>query len=172
MLIALLLLGACKGQEQAGNGAAPAAPGADAGKASGASEEEDGGGTQGGSTALTGLYEGGSGARKNQLCMIAKGGTGEFGLIIHGAGGNNCSGAGQAVRSGERLTLTMTGDRTCSLDATLRGGTVTLPARVPEGCAYYCASGAGLAGARFERSGSTRADAMKAKDFADDPLCG
>jgi hypothetical protein len=171
LVIPLLVLAACKGGEEPGeNGAAPA-------------EQADGAGASGSSnrnkaaalaadTGLTGLYEGGGGARPNQLCMVGKsGGEAEFGLIIMGAGGNNCSGAGTAVRSGERLTLTMAGDRSCAIEARFSGGTVTLPASVPEGCAYYCAAGARLAGTRFERKGATRADAMKAKDFADDPLC-
>jgi hypothetical protein len=173
LLIALLFVGACKGREEGeGNAAAPA-PGGEARTAqAGGGGKGGGGGAAGAPTSLTGLWESGAGARKNQLCMTEDGGKAEFGLITYAAGGNNCSGAGEAARSGQRLVLTMTGDRTCRIEATLAGGTIALPASLPEGCDYYCAPGARLAGARFERSGSTRADAMKAKDFADDPLCG
>ncbi len=120
---------------------------------------------------LTGLYEGGSGAQKNQLCIVEKGKEAEFGLIVWGGNLHSCSGAGRAERSGERLTLSMTGDETCAIEATLRGGTVTLPASLPTGCAYYCGARASLAGASFARAGTTEADTKKATDIAGDPLC-
>lgn len=171
LLIALLLLGACRGQEQDGaNGAA--SPAADEETGSGGAPSAGAQRESATAAALTGLWESRAGARRNQLCMIGEGNKAEFGLIIFGEGGHNCSGAGGAVRQGERLTLTMTGDRSCSIPATLSGGTLTLAGTIPDGCSYYCAAGARLAGTRFERIGNTRADALKAKDFADDPLCG
>lgn len=123
-------------------------------------------------TRLTGLYEGGAGAQKNQLCIVEKGGDSQFGLIVWGSNLNSCSGAGKAVREGERLTLTMTGDETCTIRASLKDGVVTLPASLPTGCAYYCAaSGATLANARFTRSGTSAADTKKATDIIGEPLC-
>jgi hypothetical protein len=120
---------------------------------------------------LTGLYEGGAGEQKNQLCIVEKGKEAEFGLIVWGGNLHSCSGAGQAMRSGERLSLRMTGDETCTIEANLRDGTVALPATLPTGCAYYCGARATLAGAIFTRAGSTEADAKKATDIAGDPLC-
>lgn len=120
---------------------------------------------------LTGLYEGGSGAQKNQMCIVEKGGDAQFGLLVWGGNLHSCSGAGKAVRSGERLTLTMTGDETCTIPATLRDGKVTLPETLPEGCAYYCGARATLAGASFSRAGTGEAEAKKATDIAGDPLC-
>lgn len=117
---------------------------------------------------LTGLYEGGTGAQKNQLCLVEKGGEPEFGLIVWGGNLHSCSGAGVAVRSGERLTLRMTGDETCAINATIKGGTVTLPATLPTGCAYYCGARASMGGTTFTRSGD---DVKKATDIAGDPLC-
>ena len=122
-------------------------------------------------TRLTGLYEGGPAARKNQLCIVERGPAAQFGLLVWGGNLHSCSGAGDAVRSGEGLTLRMTGDETCAIEATLKDGTVTLHATLPTGCAYYCGARASLASARFTRSGSTEADAKKATDIAGDPLC-
>ena len=87
------------------------------------------------STRLTGLYEGGAGAQKNQMCIVEKGGEAQFGLLVWGGNLHSCSGAGRAIREGERLTLKMTGDETCAIPATLKDGTITLPATVPTGCA-------------------------------------
>ena len=120
---------------------------------------------------LTGLYEGGSGAQKNQLCIVEKGGDAQFGLIVWGGNLHSCAGAGQALRQGERLTLKMAGDEACSIEASLKGGAVSLPKSLPEGCAYYCGARASFAGASFTRAGSTEADAKKATDIAGDPLC-
>ena len=107
----------------------------------------------------------------NQMCIVEKGGEAEFGLLVWGGNLHSCSGAGRAVRSGERLTLTMTGDETCTIRATLRDGTVSLPESLPLGCAYYCGARASFAGATFKKSGSSAADVRKAKDIAGDPLC-
>ena len=122
---------------------------------------------------LTGLYEGGAPARPNQLCVIDKGaGNSRFGLIVWSEGVNSCAGVGQAVREGATLRLQMQGDETCEIAARFEGDTVILPSEIPSGCSYYCAAGASLAGARLTRAGSAAEDAMKAKDFAGDPLCG
>jgi hypothetical protein len=156
LAVALALLGGCGSQEKdAGNQAA-----GEVGKAS----------APGGSASLAGLYEGGSAARRDQLCIVERGGgTNQFGLIVWGSNDHSCMGAGEAVRQGERLVLRMAGDSTCEIEARMAGGAVSLPAKVPEGCAYYCG-----ARARFEARTLTRTgdDALKARDLVGDPLCG
>jgi hypothetical protein len=166
-LLILLLLAACgRDDSPAGNQAAgaPDSPG----RASQAGTAAPAGADSG---RLTGLYEGGAGPQRNQLCMVDKGKETRFGLLVWGGNLHSCSGAGLAVREGERLSLRMTGDETCTIEATLKDGTVTLPATLPTGCSYYCGARASLAGARFTRSGGTAADARKASDVAGDPLC-
>jgi hypothetical protein len=162
-LALLLLLAACNRSDapaDEGNAAAPAAaPPAERPPAPAAEAR------------LTGLYEGGAGERKNQMCIVEKGGEAQFGLLVWGGNLHSCSGAGRAVRSGDRLTLSMTGDETCAFEATMTGGTITLPATLPAGCAYYCGARASLAGATFARTGTTEADTRKATDIAGDPLC-
>ncbi len=156
-LLAFLLLAGCGSQDQGGNNQAVAEP------------------PRGDSTAsagLTGLYEGGPSGQPDQLCMIGKeDGKAEFGLVVWGSNFHSCLGAGEAVRDGERLTLTMGGDSTCAIEARIAGGAVTLPATVPEGCAYYCGARARFAARTLTRRGATAADARKAKDLAGDPLC-
>jgi hypothetical protein len=123
-------------------------------------------------TDLTGLYERKSGETVNQLCMVAKGpDKARFGLVVWGANLHSCSGAGEAVRRGDWLVLTMSGDSACRLEARLSDGTVTLASPVPEGCSYYCGARARLDGAAFTRVGATKDEALKAKDLAGDPLC-
>ena len=120
LLTILLLLAACgRGDPPTGNEAEPAADGAGAESAPRRAVEE---------ARLTGLYEGGAGAQKNQLCIVEKGREAQFGLLVWGGNLHSCSGAGQAVRSGERLTLRMTGDEACTIEAALKDGVVTLPA--------------------------------------------
>lgn len=123
---------------------------------------------------LTGLYEGeGEGERRDRMCVIDRGtGIARFGIVTWAAGDANCSGAGEAVREGEALRLTMAGDEECMIEARIENGNVTLPAAIPEGCAYYCGPGATLAGKRFEKTGGTAEDAMRATDLVGDPLCG
>jgi hypothetical protein len=120
---------------------------------------------------LTGLYEGGAAGRRNQLCMVEKNGKAQFGLVVWGGNLHSCSGAGTAVRQGNSLRLSMAGDETCEIKASLEGGRITLPSTLPAGCSYYCGARAQFSGAVFTRSGSTPADAAKARDLAGDPLC-
>ena len=122
---------------------------------------------------LTGLYEArGEGRQGSAICMIAREPeNASFGLVIATPSGS-CSGSGEASRTGERLRLTMAGEGDCAIDAQVEGTEVSFPAAVPGGCAYYCGPGASLAGERFEKSGGTIAEAMRATDLAGDPLCG
>ncbi|HYE27498.1 MAG TPA: hypothetical protein VEA61_04600 [Allosphingosinicella sp.] len=160
-LVLLLLLPGCdRGVPPAGDAAAPQRGAAGADPSPAAADAR-----------LTGLYEGGAGAQKNQLCIVEKGTEARFGLVVWGANLHSCSGAGDAVRDGERLSLRMTGDESCTIEASLNSGTVTLPGNLPAGCAYYCGARATLAGATFTRAGTTEADARKATDIAGDPLC-
>jgi hypothetical protein len=161
LLLFLLLAGCGRGDSPADNGAAPESAGPAAGESRPASASPA-------KARLAGLYEGGTGAQKNQMCIVEKGGDAQFGLLVWGSNLHSCSGAGRAVRSGDRLTLNMTGDETCTIEASLKDGVVTLPDKLPLGCAYYCGERASLAGARFSRSGD---DVKKATDIAGDSLC-
>lgn len=121
---------------------------------------------------LTGLYEGGATTRPDQMCVIDRGtGNAQFGLVVWGENLHSCSGAGQALREGNSLRLTMAGDESCTLDARIENGIVTLPATVPEGCSYYCGARARLGGAGFTKKGDTAEAAMQAKDLVGEPLC-
>jgi len=165
-LILLLLLAGCGRDDGAQGNRAQPGPDPGASRPSGASAPAGASATR-----LTGLYEGGSGTQKNQLCIVERGGEARFGLLVWGGNLHSCSGAGAAVRVGERLSLRMTGDETCTVEATLKDGIVTLPATLPTGCTYYCGARATLANATFTRAGSTEAEARKATDIAGDPLC-
>ena len=162
VLTLFLLLAACsRGEQAADNEASPTAAGTP--KSTGSAP------ARGAGASLAGLYEGPEGTPRSQLCIVEKGGKAQFGLVVWGSGLNSCSGAGEAVLRGDRLTLEMEGDETCTIAASLKDGTITLPAAVPQGCAYYCSPRARLGGASLTRTGD---DASKAKDIAGDPLCG
>jgi hypothetical protein len=170
-LIGLALVTGCGASDQAGNNAAAGGLGPPAIDTQVASESPGGSSGRIG-TSLTGLYEGGSANRPNQLCVLEKAGSLQFGLVVWGSNMHSCSGSGRIERKGDRLSLAMAGDSACTIEATIRGGTVTLAGAVPAGCSYYCGARARLDGAAFVRKGSTGADARKAKDLAGDPLCG
>ena len=122
---------------------------------------------------LTGLYQArGEGGQRGRMCMIsAKSGATAFGSVTEAPGGS-CGGAGEAVRKGNLLRLTMGGDEQCVIEARIAGTQVSLPPGLPQGCAYYCGPGATLAGSAFEKTGGAEEDAMRAMDLAGDPLCG
>jgi len=124
-------------------------------------------------SSLTGLYEGGEAPQRNQMCIVDRpsGGAG-FGIVVWGPEQRSCSGSGVAVRHGNVLRLTMAGDEQCTIEARIEDRRVTLPQTVPEGCAYYCGSGARLAGATFDKTGGEVGDAMRAVDLVGDTLCG
>lgn len=122
---------------------------------------------------LTGLYEAASTAGQSaQMCMISDpSGAAAFGIVTRNSNAGNCGGAGQAVRQGNMLRLTMTGDEECLIQAQIDGTRVTFPSALPQSCSYYCGSGASLAGMTFDKTGGTTADAKRATDLAGDPLC-
>lgn len=123
---------------------------------------------------LIGLYEArAQGKQRGQMCMVP-GPTGatSFAIVTETPDRGSCSGAGEAVRDASLVRLTMAGDEECVIEARIAGTQVTLPARLPNGCAYYCAPGATLAGAVFEKTGGTAEDAMRAVDLVGEPLCG
>jgi hypothetical protein len=154
--LALLLVAGCGSQEEAGNQAS--AP--------------ESGPPLSASASLTGLYEGGSASQPDQLCMIDEGeAPARFGLVVWGAENHSCLGAGEAVREGDRLRLTMAGDSTCRIEARIEGDKIVLPAAVPEGCGYYCGARARFAARTLTRTGADEAAARKATDLAGDPLC-
>ena len=121
---------------------------------------------------ITGLYES-AGTPPSQLCIVEQGRTARFGLVIRRNGRAGCSGAGIAVRDGASLRLTMNGESACTIAARLEGGTLTFPASLPQGCGYYCATGAaaGAGNLRFEKTGGASEDARRARDIVGDPLC-
>lgn len=122
---------------------------------------------------LTGLYEGGEGPQRNQMCILdGAGGNARFGLVVWGPEERSCSGSGQATRQGNVLRLAMTGDEQCVIDARIDGTRVTMPQNLPAGCAYYCGAGARMTGAAFDKTGGTAEDAGRAVDLVGDPLCG
>ena len=168
-LLLLPLVAACGAQDGLGNTAAPAGA-----AANGAAPTDVPAPVQAVQTAsLTGLYESGPAARRSQMCIIDRGtGNARFGLVLWGAGDHSCSGDGTAVRSGDRLRLTMSGDQACVIEARIEGGQVTLPPTAPASCAYYCGQGARLAAVTFEKTGGTAEDAMRAQDLVGDRLCG
>lgn len=123
-------------------------------------------------TGLAGLYEGGEGPRRNQLCVAERDGAARFGLILWaGQGNNSCTGKGRATRQGERLSLAMQGDESCVIEARIRGSRITLPGTLPPSCSYYCGPGVEMAGARFDQAGDSDGDARRAVDLVGDPLC-
>ena len=158
-LLLVIALAGCRGEEtQQGNAATPAsAPGAPVQTAT-----------------LTGLYEGGTAPRRNQMCMIEREGRGTtFGFVTWGPGDKNCSGSGTATKEGNALRLRLDGDESCALAARVDGKRVTLPGSIPTECQrYYCGDGAQMSGATFDKVGGEQADAMRAVDLVGDPLCG
>ena len=156
VLMALVLVAGCGAGSDQGNGSA------DKARAGGAVQ----------TSTLTGLYEGGASLRPHQMCVIDKGaGNASFGLVVWGDNMHSCSGAGEAVREGGTLRLTMTGDESCAIEAKIDGANVTLPQTLPEGCSYYCGARARMGGTSFAKKGGTAEDAMKAKDLVGEPLC-
>ena len=168
LLLPSLLLGACRAQEGMSNNAAGSTPG---GAAPGASSGPQTPAAPVQTATLTGLYESGAAPQRSQMCMIEAGGSGRFGLVAWSGPGESCSGSGTATRSGNTLRLTMEGDERCTIEARVEGTRVTFPAALPAGCSYYCSRGGRLAGATFDKTGGTEADAARAQDLIGDRLC-
>lgn len=164
ILLSLIFFGACSPeaapeQQTAAPGAAPA-PKMTKAKAA-----------PGRIATLAGLYEGGSGKLKHQMCVVDGGGSQRFGLVVWGENMHSCAGSGTVARQGDVLKLAMAGDSACTLHATISGKMVKLPQQVPSGCSYYCGAQAKLGGTELTQVGTGKADAMKAMDLVGEPLC-
>jgi hypothetical protein len=170
-LVILALVAGC-GASGERNASAPAPGGQPGAKPAVVAAPEQAGSPAGEGTSLLGLWQSGGGKQPNQLCVVRHGDTPQFGIVVWGANMRSCSGAGTLNRDGDRVSLTMTGDSACRIDAKLEGGRLVLPGSLPQGCAYYCGAGAKLENVAFSRIGSSPADAARAKDLAGDPLCG
>jgi hypothetical protein len=165
ILVAFALFGACSSQAEEDPQAAPG--GAQAQSAAGAKP------VPGRIATLAGLYEGGTGKQKHQMCVVEGSGNSQrFGLVVWGSNMHSCSGSGTVSWQGDVLKLAMAGDSACTVDAAISGKTVKLPQQVPAGCSYYCGAEAKLGGAELTQIGTGKADAMKAKDLVGEPLCG
>lgn len=162
-----LLLASCSSPEEANQqSAGPAAPVQARGKASGQPPEQPR------IASLIGLYEGGEGERRNQMCVVeGQGGEQRFGLIVWGSNQHSCMGSGTIKREGNRLRLAMAGDSACTIEAEVAGNSIRLPATVPQGCAYYCGERASLGGAELVQRGTSEQAAMRAKDIVGESLC-
>ena len=168
ILLLPLLLAACNAQDGVANNAAPTTASGPADPALPAAPA----GTPVQTSTLTGLYESGPAGRRNQMCVVERAAApARFGLVVWGAGEQGCSGAGEIVRQGSALRLTMAGDEACTFEARIEGMRVSFPAALPTGCAYYCSRGAGLANASFNKTGGSAGDAARAVDLVGDRLC-
>src|SRR3712207_3434212 len=111
LFLMLLPLAGCGTGDEAGNNAAADAPAKAVQTAT-----------------LTGLYEGGEAPQRNQMCIVDRAsGDARFGIVVWGPEQRSCSGSGRAVRDGNLLRLTMTGDEQCTIEARIDGTRVTLP---------------------------------------------
>jgi hypothetical protein len=164
LLAATFLLAACDGGgEGEGNNAASGKGGSGGAAATGPIGADD---------SLTGLYEKKEGGLSSQLCIVQRGsGEARFGMNLWGGNMHSCSGAGTVARAGQQLTLTMAGDRACTITARIEGNAIRLPESVREGCSYYCGKQARMTGLSLARTGTSEADALKARDVVDEPLC-
>jgi hypothetical protein len=166
ILVALALFGACSPDAEGDPKPAPGGAAAPQAKA-------DPKPAPGRIATLAGLYEGGTGKQKHQMCVVeGSGGSQRFGLVVWGNGMHSCSGSGTVSREGNVLKLAMAGDSACTIEAAISGKTVKLPQEVPSGCSYYCGAQAKLGGAELTQVGTGKSDAMKAKDLVGEPLCG
>jgi len=171
ILLALVLLGGCGGADPAANRSAAAAGSNSADRGAVAAPQEAA--TTSGPTSLAGLWEGGSAEHRNQLCLLDKAGKTQFGVVVWEPNLNSCAGAGEAERKGDRITLRMTGDSACTIEAGVEGGRIVFRRAVGPGCeTYYCGHSARFEGAAFTQQGRGAAAARKATDIAGDPLCG
>ena len=115
---------------------------------------------------LTGLYRNETGDR---LCLVEhEEDRGTLGFVTAGDPPAACSGAGAALRDGQTLRISLTGDEECGFEAKLIDGRLTFPQSLPQSCAYYCSPTASFAGRSMTKAGD---DASEARDLVGDPLC-
>lgn len=104
---------------------------------------------------------------RDGLCLAGKPGALRAGLIAYGPGDTNCSLAGSAEQTGERLIIIPRGDSRCRVEVVL-GGEQASFGPLAQPCAYYCGPAADFSGRTLHRS----IDPIdRITDLAGDPLC-
>ena len=157
-MIALLLLGACSGQQPAKD-----QPPQDLEKAA----IERGLVRNPGDTEIAGLY-----ARDTDRICIVPGSIGyKIGAFVDYGDGITCSGTGTASRVGETLHIELGGDDSCGFDAKFDGDKITLPGALPAGCEKFCTRRASYAGLEVTRLSESPAEAAAMRDANGKRLC-
>ena len=107
-----------------------------------------------------------AGEGRDRLCIAGEGDAFRAGLIVYGAGDENCSASGSLKRSGSGWALVPKGEGDCRITLEIDGNLVRI-GQPPPSCAYYCGNGATMAGKSFNRSDAKD----RVTDLAGDPLC-
>jgi hypothetical protein len=114
-------------------------------------------------TLATGTF---AGEARDRLCIAGEAGAYRAGVIAYGEGDINCSASGRLEPAEAAWQLIPTGEGDCKIPLDIQGNTVRIK-QVPSACAYYCGSGASMAGRTYNRTDM----GAKVTDLAGDPLC-
>ncbi|MBY8820985.1 hypothetical protein [Sphingomonas colocasiae] len=149
-----LLLAGCSAQAPADNGAAGGASDLEtAAIAAGAIPDPR-------TAPIEGLYERSGDGGPDRVCLLRDGGESyRIGIDVMFGDETECLARGNAVRNGERVSITLAGKGECRIEARFDGREIALPGSVPDGCAAYCTRRGSLAGFALGQSSASRADA-------------
>ena len=120
---------------------------------------------------LSGLYESGAAPDRSQMCILRRGHSTQFGLVVRKSPTDLCSGSGVALSVSGGIEFRMNGDSRCRIRGRISGQKIIFPAMVERGCAYYCGGRADLANIAFARMKGGRRAARSARDLVGEPLC-
>lgn len=116
---------------------------------------------------LTGLF-----TRENdRLCVVEQGDAARIGIVSDYGDGLACAARGIARRRGDTLAVELGAAGDCSFTAQFDGERVVLPARLPAGCARFCAPRASLSALSVERLSSSESEAAALRDARGRLLC-
>ena len=156
LLVAALLLGACRQQSVAPAALAPGDRLEHAALAAGILPDAEAG--------PVGLY----GRETDRVCVVAAGEAYRVGALVDYGDGQGCSASGTASRSGEAMTIDF---GACRVAARYDGDRIHFPAVLPGACDALCTGRASLAALDGERLSDTTAEASALHDAKGRALC-
>ncbi len=120
-------------------------------------------------TDVTGLYS----RDTDRVCVIRQGNGYRIGAFVDYGDRVSCTGKGTAARSGETLSIDLTGKggARCSFDARFDGDRIIFPGSVPDDCARLCGPRASFAGLEVQRLSESAAEAASLRTAEGVRLC-
>jgi hypothetical protein len=98
---------------------------------------------------LAGRFEMRSELGTDKFCAVASGGDFDIGFLSNSGPDSKCEGRGTATMAGDKVRITLSGEGSCSFEASYDGIEIRFPGALDKGCDSYCTPRASFSGTHY-----------------------